>query len=51
MQIKKHEDFLSKLDQHDEKINHVVNFSEQLIDKQHYAADKIADKTENIKER
>eukprot|EP00794_Sanderia_malayensis_P017794 gene17794-19571_t len=51
MQIKKHEDFVSKLDQHDEKVNHVILLSQQLIDKQHYASDKIADKTESIKER
>ena len=50
-QIKKHEDFLSKMDQHDEKVNHVVNLSDQLVEKDHYATDKIKDKTESIKER
>ena len=50
-QIKTHEDFLSKMDQHDEKINHVVSLSGQLVAKDHYASDKIKDKTDNIKER
>lgn len=50
-QIKRHEDFLIKMDQHDEKINHVINVSGQLISKEHYASDKIKDKTDSIKER
>eukprot|EP00795_Rhopilema_esculentum_P013447 gene13447-4319_t len=50
-QIKKHEDFLSKMDQHDDKVNHVVNLADQLVEKDHYATDKIKDKTGSIKER
>ena len=50
-QIKTHEDFLSKMDHHDDKISHVVNLSDQLVEKDHFASDKIKDKTDNIKER
>ena len=42
---------LSKLDQHDEKVNHVVNLADQLIENEHYASDKIKDKIDSIKER
>ena len=39
------------MDANDEKINNVLQFSQRLIDENHYASDKIAQKAENLKDR
>lgn len=39
------------MDANDEKINAVLTFANKLIDDNHYAADKIHKKAENIDER
>lgn len=49
--IKRHEAFITTMDANDEKINAVLTFANKLIDDNHYAADKIHKKAENIDER
>ncbi|XP_033634187.1 spectrin beta chain-like [Asterias rubens] len=49
--IKRYETFLSQMDTNDEKINTVLSFGQRLCDEDHYAADKINKKAENIDER
>ncbi|XP_013410395.1 spectrin beta chain-like [Lingula anatina] len=50
--IKQHEAFITTMDANDEKINLVLQFAERLVDDEnHYAADKISKKAENIDER
>ena len=49
--IKRHEAFITTMDANDEKINAVLQFSNRLIEENHFAADKIHKKAENIKER
>jgi len=43
-EIKKLEEFLKKMDTHDEKINHVMQFADQLHGNGHYAQDKVKKK-------
>ncbi|XP_038072907.1 spectrin beta chain, non-erythrocytic 1-like isoform X2 [Patiria miniata] len=49
--IKRYETFLTQMDTNDEKINTVLSFAQRLCDENHYAADKINKKAENIDER
>lgn len=49
--IKKHEAFITTMDANDEKINAVLTFANKLIDDNHFGADKIHKKAENINER
>ncbi|XP_061173789.1 spectrin beta chain-like isoform X4 [Saccostrea echinata] len=49
--IKAHEAFITTMDANDEKINAVLQFANRLIEDQHYAADKVHKKAENISER
>lgn len=49
--IKRHEAFITTMDANDEKINAVLQFAYRLIDENHFAADKIHKKAENINER
>ena len=49
--IKRHEAFITTMDANDEKINAVLQFANRLIEENHFAADKIHKKAENIKER
>ncbi|XP_033733758.1 spectrin beta chain-like isoform X6 [Pecten maximus] len=49
--IKAHEAFITTTDANDEKINAVLQFANRLIEDNHYAADKIHKKAENINER
>ncbi|XP_022091369.1 spectrin beta chain, non-erythrocytic 1-like [Acanthaster planci] len=49
--IKRYETFLTQMDTNDEKINSVLSFGQRLCDENHYAADKINKKAENIDER
>ncbi|KAJ8308165.1 hypothetical protein KUTeg_013039 [Tegillarca granosa] len=49
--IKSHEAFITTMDANDEKINAVLQFANRLIDDNHYAADKVHKKAENINER
>lgn len=49
--IKRHEAFITTMDANDEKINAVLQFANRLMDENHYAADKIHKKAENINER
>merc|ERR1719166_422311 len=48
---KKHEALLTTMDANDDKINGVLTFAERLIQEDHYAADKITKKMEEISER
>lgn len=49
--IKQHEQFINTMDANDEKVNSVTQFSERLIEDNHYAADKIDAKSKIIQER
>ena len=49
--IKRHEAFITTMDANDEKINAVLQFANRLIEDNHYAADKVHQKAENINER
>lgn len=49
--IKKYEHFIDQMATNDEKINTVLSFANRLCDEDHYAADKINKKAENIDER
>lgn len=49
--IKAHEAFITTTDANDEKINAVLQFANRLIEDQHFAADKVHKKAENISER
>ena len=49
--IKQHEAFITTMDANDEKINNVLQFAQRLIDENHYAADKVQQKADNINER
>lgn len=49
--IKRHEAFITTMDANDEKINAVLQFANRLIEDNHYAADKVHNKAENINER
>ncbi|KAK7507079.1 hypothetical protein BaRGS_00001930 [Batillaria attramentaria] len=49
--IKRHEAFITTMDANDEKINAVLQFANRLIEDNHFAADKIQKKAENINER
>lgn len=51
MLIKQHEAFITTMDANDEKINSVLTFANRLIDENHYAADKVQQKADNISER
>merc|ERR1711962_1957815 len=50
-EIKKLEEFSKKYESQDDKINHVVQFADQLCEKDHYAKEKIREKANLIKER
>jgi len=47
-EIKKLEEFLKKMDTHDEKINHVMQFADQLHGNGHYAQDKVIDANDQL---
>ncbi|XP_071480653.1 spectrin beta chain, non-erythrocytic 1-like [Diadema antillarum] len=49
--IKKYEHFIEQMATNDDKINTVLSFANRLCDENHYAADKISKKAENIDER
>ncbi|XP_071530660.1 spectrin beta chain isoform X5 [Panulirus ornatus] len=49
--IKRHEAFLTTMEANDEKINGICQFAQRLLDDEHFAADKIQKKAENIEER
>nr|XP_027207988.1 spectrin beta chain-like isoform X11 [Penaeus vannamei] len=49
--IKRHEAFLTTMEANDEKINGICQFAQRLLDEEHFAADKIQKKAENIEER
>ncbi|KAK3578499.1 hypothetical protein CHS0354_007749 [Potamilus streckersoni] len=49
--VKRHEAFITTMDANDEKINSVLSLANKLIEANHYAADKIHKKAENINER
>lgn len=49
--IKKHEAFVTTMDANDEKVNAVLLFANRLIDDNHFSADKVHKKAENISER
>merc|ERR1719438_713925 len=48
---KKHEALLTTMDANDDKINGVLSFAERLLQEEHYAAEKITKKMEEISER
>ncbi|ESP01600.1 hypothetical protein LOTGIDRAFT_139452 [Lottia gigantea] len=49
--IKRHDAFATTMDANDEKINAVCHFADRLIEDNHFAAEKIQKKAENINER
>merc|ERR1719232_751592 len=48
---KKHEALLTTMDANDDKINGVLSFAERLLQEEHYAAEKISKKMEEVSER
>ena len=49
--MKKHEALLTTMDANDDKINMVLNAAERLLQEEHYAAEKISKKMEEVSER
>ena len=49
--MKKLEEFGHKCESQDDKINHVIQFCDQLVEKDHYAKEKIKEKANAIKDR
>ena len=49
--MKKHEALLTTMDANDDKVNGVLSFAERLLQEEHYAAEKITKKMEEISER
>jgi spectrin beta len=50
-QLKRHEAFLTTMEANDEKINTIIQVSDTLVDKQHFDADRIHKRAENIAQR
>lgn len=50
-EIKKLDEFVTKSETQDDKINHVLQFADQLCENNHYAKDKIKEKANLIDER
>merc|ERR1712241_612174 len=49
--IKKHEALLTTMEANDDKVNGVLQFAQRLVSEQHFAAEKIARKAEDISDR
>ena len=49
--IKKHEALLTTMEANDDKVNGVLQFAQRLCSEQHFAADKISKKADDISER
>merc|ERR1719266_1982161 len=49
--MKKHEALLTTMDANDDKVNGVLSFAERLLQEEHYAAEKINKKMEEVSER
>ncbi|XP_047735798.1 spectrin beta chain isoform X3 [Hyalella azteca] len=49
--IKRHEAFLTTMEANDEKLNAICQFGDKLVKDNHFAADKVQKKAENIDER
>merc|ERR1719166_734062 len=49
--MKRHEALLTTMDANDDKINGVISFADRLLQEEHFAADKISKKMEEISER
>jgi len=49
--MKRHEALLTTMDANDDKINGVISFADRLLQEEHFAADKIAKKLEEVSER
>merc|ERR1719278_1836917 len=49
--MKKQEGLLTTMDANDDKVNGVLSFAERLLQEEHYAAEKITKKMEEISER
>ncbi|XP_050537659.1 spectrin beta chain isoform X3 [Daktulosphaira vitifoliae] len=49
--IKRHEAFLTTMEANDDKINGVTQFASKLVEEDHYDADKVKKKADNIEER
>ena len=49
--IKQHEAFITTMDANNEKISHVLQFSQKLEEEGNYAQDRVREKADNIKER
>jgi len=49
--IKKHEALLTTMEANDDKVNGVLQFAQRLVAEQHFAAEKISKKAEDISER
>lgn len=50
-QLKRHEAFLTTMEANDDKINTIVHVADTLIEKQHFDADKIKKRSDNIDQR
>jgi len=49
--MKRHEALLTTMDANDDKINGVISFADRLLQEEHFAADKISKKLEEVSER
>merc|ERR1711899_78423 len=49
--MKRHEALLTTMDANDDKINGVISFADRLLQEEHFAADKISKKSEEVSER
>merc|ERR1712045_1019506 len=49
--MKRHEALLTTMDANDDKVNGVLSFADRLLQEDHFAADKISKKLEEISER
>lgn len=50
-QLKRHEAFMTTMEANDDKINQIVQVADTLVEKDHYDADKINKRSQNVAER
>ncbi|XP_055307281.1 spectrin beta chain isoform X2 [Sitodiplosis mosellana] len=50
-QLKRHEAFMTTMEANDDKINQIVQVADTLVEKEHYDADKINKRAQNVNER
>src|SRR5699024_1729256 len=49
--IKRHETFMNTMDANEDRVRHVLQFSDRLKNENHFDSDKIGRKADNIQER